>query len=86
MFAECPWSGTRQRPRHSAIIGFPVVHVGVAGAVVVIAGGVRPDAAAALAGGVACIQAHLGAPDLLHRYEQLAPQQPMEEFIDDRPG
>jgi len=62
------------------------VHVGVAGAVVVIAGGVRPDAAAALAGGVACIQAHLGAPDLLHRYEQLAPQQPMEEFIDDRPG
>ena len=25
MFAECPWSGTRQRPRHSAIIDFPVV-------------------------------------------------------------
>ena len=25
VFAECPWSGTRQRPRHSAIIGFPVV-------------------------------------------------------------
>jgi len=25
VFAECPWSGTRQRPRHSAVIGFPVV-------------------------------------------------------------
>ena len=25
VFAECPWSGTRQRPRHSATIGFPIV-------------------------------------------------------------
>ena len=39
-------------------------HVGVAGADVLVAGGARRDASAALAAGVARPQAHLGAPGL----------------------
>jgi hypothetical protein len=39
-------------------------HVGVAGADVLVAGGARRDAAAALAAGVARPQAHLGTPGL----------------------
>jgi len=44
-----------------AVVG---CHVGVAGADVLVAGGARRDAAAALAAGAARPQAHLGPPRL----------------------
>lgn len=44
-----------------AVVG---LHVGVAGADVLVAGGARRDAAAALAAGAARPQAHLGPPRL----------------------
>jgi len=61
-------------------------HVGVAGADVLVAGGARRDASAALAAGVARPQAHLGAPGLaapVRAARAAVCTQPMQEFIYD---
>jgi len=78
-------------PAGSRALGLAVLggHVGIAGADVLVAGGARRDAAAALAAGVARPQAHLGAPGLaapVRAARAAVCTQPMQEFIDDPAG
>ena len=81
----------RWRPIGSRALVLAVLggHVGIAGADVLVAGGARRDAAAALAAGVARPQAHLGAPGLaapVRAARAAVCTQPMQEFIDDPAG
>jgi hypothetical protein len=61
--ADAAGSGTMHGSR-ALVLAVVGCHVGVAGADVLVAGGARRDAAAALAAGAARPQAHLGPPRL----------------------